>query len=571
MKLIKALGSLRFAIILLALLVLLLTVSTVMESVHGTPFAQKVFYRANWFDFVLGLVWINIFCAAVSRYPFKKHHIGFVITHIGILTLLIGALMSRLSGVEGHMTLFEGEAKSQILQADYALSIGNAENKKVLMRLDESHPLPKKFVLDGKSSLTVTKILPHALEKRSLMEGPDKISNHAVEATLHSDTIGINETFVLVERHPDDPHSNFTEIGPAHFELKKKENADVHDPTLVIRRKLKDEVFSFEINEKTPKTLALKDLKISEWHYFPSAKISNNEIVNAPGEVRFNPAIQFVIEDSRGRKENHTRFFLFPDFGTLRGGEKNNFFDLSVSLDMPLPEEMKQKGADSPGFIFYYSPNHEWSYRIHSSRGTSGELPLEPGKKIATGWMDMVVTAKTLFNHALIKKEITEDKSGSWALRLETEDTTGEKESRWLMADQSIKIDSLDGPVSITLAQESVAVPFKLELKDFRKIDYPGTASPSSFESDVHLVDEKDNIAIDKKISMNKPLDYKEFRIFQSSYIQDPAFGEASVFTVAKNPGIKFIYSGAAIILIGVIILFYLHPFFNTKVKINDK
>ena len=64
---------------------------------------------------------------------------------------------------------------------------------------------------------------------------------------------------------------------------------------------------------------------------------------------------------------------------------------------------------------------------------------------------------------------------------------------------------------------------------------------------------------------MNKPLDYKGFRIFQSSYIQDPEAGEASVFTIAKNPGIPYIYTGGCIILIGVILLFYLHPFFTGK------
>jgi hypothetical protein len=41
------------------------------------------------------------------------------------------------------------------------------------------------------------------------------------------------------------------------------------------------------------------------------------------------------------------------------------------------------------------------------------------------------------------------------------------------------------------------------------------------------------------------------------------------VFTVAKNPGIGLIYGGAAIILAGVIVLFYLHPFFNPSVRIR--
>jgi cytochrome c biogenesis protein ResB len=90
-----------------------------------------------------------------------------------------------------------------------------------------------------------------------------------------------------------------------------------------------------------------------------------------------------------------------------------------------------------------------------------------------------------------------------------------------------------------------------------------GTTNPSSFESDVILYDEKEGVTIERTIKMNKPLDYKGYRVFQASYIQDEEVGEASVFSIAKNPGIYLIYGGAIIILMGVITLFYLHPFFN--------
>ena len=69
MKIIKRLGSLNFALSLIAGLVVLLSVSTILESVHGTPFAQENFYQAHWFDFFLGLVWVNIFCATLTRRP----------------------------------------------------------------------------------------------------------------------------------------------------------------------------------------------------------------------------------------------------------------------------------------------------------------------------------------------------------------------------------------------------------------------------------------------------------------------------------------------------------------------
>src|SRR4029077_5500436 len=47
--------------------------------------------------------------SAFSRWPWRKHHLAFLITHLGIITLLIGSLIGRVWGVEGTITLFKGE------------------------------------------------------------------------------------------------------------------------------------------------------------------------------------------------------------------------------------------------------------------------------------------------------------------------------------------------------------------------------------------------------------------------------------------------------------------------------
>jgi len=40
------------------------------------------------------------------RYPWKRHQTGFVITHAGIITLLIGAMIDACNGVEGNVQLY---------------------------------------------------------------------------------------------------------------------------------------------------------------------------------------------------------------------------------------------------------------------------------------------------------------------------------------------------------------------------------------------------------------------------------------------------------------------------------
>src|SRR5207253_7275421 len=52
------------------------------------------------------------------RWPWKKYHSAFLITHLGIITLLIGSLVGRILGVEGTITLFKGEAPTNRLLVD---------------------------------------------------------------------------------------------------------------------------------------------------------------------------------------------------------------------------------------------------------------------------------------------------------------------------------------------------------------------------------------------------------------------------------------------------------------------
>ncbi|HOG19145.1 MAG TPA: cytochrome c biogenesis protein CcsA [Salinivirgaceae bacterium] len=62
-------------------------------------------------------------------------------------------------------------------------------------------------------------------------------------------------------------------------------------------------------------------------------------------------------------------------------------------------------------------------------------------------------------------------------------------------------------------------LPFVLELTDFRLNRYPGSAGPSSYESDllVHI----DGEVQEAKVFMNNVLDVKGYRFFQASYDQD--------------------------------------------------
>ena len=180
----------------------------------------------------------------------------------------------------------------------------------------------------------------------------------------------------------------------------------------------------------------------------------------------------------------------------------------------------------------------------------------------------MTVVVKNTFHHARIVTELREDpqgKSDTPAVELRIRREGLPEETRSLLMGRSLLIGEEDKSIRVTTEPQSTPLPFSLGLVDFRKIDYPGTNNPASFESDVVLRDVESGLTLERTISMNKPLDHRGWRVFQSSYIQDERLGEASVFTIAKNPGMPAIYGGAMFIFLGVILLFYFHPFFTGK------
>ncbi len=141
MLLIHFLGSVYFAISLIIATLLFVIAGTFLESWSDSHlFAAHWTYNNPVFISLLWLYFINILFATLRRYPFKKKHIPFIITHIGLLMLLGGALVKSHFGLQGTLVLTEGTASNRVqLPHTYALLVESRE-KSALLTLD-----PKKM------------------------------------------------------------------------------------------------------------------------------------------------------------------------------------------------------------------------------------------------------------------------------------------------------------------------------------------------------------------------------------------------------------------------------------------
>lgn len=94
-----------------------------------------------------------------------------------------------------------------------------------------------------------------------------------------------------------------------------------------------------------------------------------------------------------------------------------------------------------------------------------------------------------------------------------------------------------------------VRLPFYLKLVDFQLERYPGSMSPSSYASEVILIDPKNNVRMPYRIYMNHVLDYQGYRFFQSSYDMDE---KGTVLSVNHDPGTLPTYFGYLLLTIGM-------------------
>lgn len=98
-------------------------VGTLLESRFDARVARFYLYEAWWFTVWLFVLCVNLAAAALSRWPWKARHTGFVTVHSGIILVLAGAMVGARWGIEGTVTLRVGEPpRARLVVAETALS-----------------------------------------------------------------------------------------------------------------------------------------------------------------------------------------------------------------------------------------------------------------------------------------------------------------------------------------------------------------------------------------------------------------------------------------------------------------
>ncbi len=113
---------------------------------------------------------------------------------------------------------------------------------------------------------------------------------------------------------------------------------------------------------------------------------------------------------------------------------------------------------------------------------------------------------------------------------------------------------------------DRTSVPFRLNLTKFTPGKDPGSPSPATYTSYVELTDPELGLKNEPRvITMNEPLTHRGWTFYQSSFSRtaDPDTGQEdglylSIFQVHYDPAWKIIYSGCALVVLGIFLQFYM-------------
>ncbi len=115
---------------------------------------------------------------------------------------------------------------------------------------------------------------------------------------------------------------------------------------------------------------------------------------------------------------------------------------------------------------------------------------------------------------------------------------------------QKINVNGIG--VTLSYGAKMIKLPFSVKLNKFELTRYPGSMSPSSYASQITVIDPAQNKTFSYHIYMNHVLDYKGFRFFQSSYDRDD---KGSVLSVNHDYwGTIFTYIGYILLALGMLL-----------------
>jgi hypothetical protein len=576
-------GSLKLAVVLLLSLAVAIAAATVLETGQGRASALWYVYHSRWFVTLLGLLGLNIACAALSRWPWKRHHTGFVITHGGLLVLLAGSIQSFLGGIEGRVTVRVGETTTKMTLPD--------QSQITAVWTDRLEEPPYEFVfspgpvdwpasrplrlgeVDGVSA-TVLRYYHQARVVEDWVPDDSGAGGPLVKLAIEDVEGNQGSERSLVDQECGDE----AVIGPVQVRLRRAPwdvmLQDFLNPPASIPGKkglliayYNERAVRVEVDQQKGQKVPLDDrgATLEIVRYLANARPDAHGHFESKGDEPLNPILEVRIVVP-GQKEPYRQLTF----------AKSPLLTLDPVYGRVCPVALAyQHPAVQPGTTVEFLQTSNG--RLYSRAFARGRLlesgPVKPGQSFRlSDKMSLVLTdhfphtrENVYFEPAAAEENQAEKPEAAAEVLLSAGGVT---QTVWVQRNHpnfgTRTIATPEGPIQVRFEDAYAPLGFSLSLQDFRREKNPGGLGNASFASRVRITD-SDGTESEREISMNRPLTHQRLTLYQSGFNEGGQGAESSTFSVAYDPGRVLKYAGSLLICLGIAVMFYMRAYFFRK------
>jgi len=585
-KIWKFFCSAKLTVVLFVLIIIPSIVGTVIQQNAQDPTQYAKIYGPTWnaifkylgfydiyhdprFIILLVLLGLNTFACTINRFRPKWQMAGMLMTHLGLLLILIGSLTGAIFGEKGFMIIGEGEITDQY-QSDRAGTDKAALPFKVKL-LDfilERHEEPthtlavfnirtsrqtNHTVAQGESvgitrsrwaglaslfglkpsvsgTVKIEKIFHHATAAvTSITEGPEKTGLEAIDFRF-VDGGGEEWGHVLSESSaPYVFHKTHTGVMYMSIESSDLVDAEIEravafsEPINVVEVSFANEnekkTFSAEVGTRFNVEDVGYSLEVMQ--YEPDFVILGDGMRTSKSQFPRNPAIRVRMTSPAGSIEQ----WLFVRFPSMHAS-------IDTPFDLRYIRSEGLMGIDD--YLFVVNAPDGEPVLAHIRRGQLvARTVIKPGQPTAVEGRDFSFVVDTFFENANISNEVVDRPD------------LPPRPSAQILVEQG-------GQTTSYHAIEGTP----LDVPGYRMM-YIQEESIRDFYSVLQIVDGEEIIK-EKTIEVNDPLRHEGYALYQSSY--DSEGLSWSGLQVKKDPGVPLVYGGFLVQIFGMIIIFYINP-----------
>jgi hypothetical protein len=514
MSTLRGLGSLKITVTVLVALAAILIAATWTSGYDISIGAlRRDFYGSWWFNILLGLLMVNLVACTVVRKPWRFWQWGFLLTHTGVLTLMVGAGISFNWKIYGDMAIQEGSSASAFeIEGEREIVVRTTKGERRFPV--DVNPYRRSRPARDYGSVRLEEYVPHVSEEAAFASAPHGRFD-VIEIATHLDGKLLDTTFVPAGETIGNALLSFAYTRPSERAM--------------LLLAMDGETRELDVTQTQPVRVGRRDVTIRRvFRSFTIGEHGPQENDEAPDA---NPAVAFDVDGV-----TYYAFALHPEISPMRKG-------MHGRADF----EALFRHASRHGVVYLFAGDDGWRYAIGA---TSGAIRI--GERVRHPRMPRPLEFEIARRIEHAEPTVVEALPRKGRPTRPAVHVRLGGESTWLRLGEAAHV----GDATVEFAPRMYAqLGFAVELVRFTNPPHEGTGRASKFESALRIHD--GSAVVEGKTGVNTPFHHRGWTFYQSAY-NDKVAPVVSILQVAHDPGKVVLYVGCLMTAFGAIFMLLL-------------